>query len=68
MRNKFHLFIAIGAIGIVADMGCASSTPLSSADNTKQLVTMKSWNLISYGIDENMNAVLDGEEPLNKDC
>jgi len=29
---------------------------------------MKAWNLISYGIDENMNAVLDGEEPRIKDC
>jgi hypothetical protein len=68
MRNKFYLILAIGAVTTGIDMGCGSANTPTPADHTKQLLTQKSWNLISYGIDENINGTLDGEEPMIKDC
>ena len=48
MKNKFHQVIAKVAIAMVVGMGCGSSSPLTSSDYTKQMLTMKAWNLISY--------------------
>lgn len=73
MKNRqilsvMAIIIAV-AIMMTINPGCSTGplTPNPIGDATNWL-TQTGWTPVTYGVDENINDVIDGEEPMMKDC